>query len=181
MRACRSLVCAVGLLLACGSPADTDPRVLTGTLTLDTAFSVDQRQSILDAIDVWRDATGGRFDPSVSFADVSCGQPFALAAVASEGCHVGQTVDEGDSAGPTERVLGVADPARHSIAVVTWLRDDDFGHNVEHELGHYLLLGHGQGIMAQARNHQPAVVAPASISEFCAIWSCGAGGVRRRK
>jgi hypothetical protein len=112
---------------------------------------------------------------------VSCGQPFALAAVDSVGCHVGQTLDEGDSAGPTERVLGVADPTRHSIAVVTWLGGADFAQNVEHELGHYLLLGHGQGIMAQARNHQPAVVSPASISEFCAIWSCGAGGARRHK
>src|SRR3954468_15991195 len=115
MRARCWLACAAALVLGCGSPAETDPRVLTGTLTIDTRFSVDQRQSILDAIDVWRDATGGRFDPGVRFDDVGCGQPFALAAVDSVGCHVGQTLDEGDSAGPTERVLGVADPTRHSI------------------------------------------------------------------
>ena len=178
MRARTSLACAVVLLLGCGSPADTDPRVLTGTLTIDARFSVDQRQSVLDAIDVWRDATGERFDPSVRIGEVSCGQPFALAAVSSEGCHVGQTLDEGDSTGPIEKVLGAADPERHSISVVTWLQGPDFGHNVEHELGHYLLLGHGQGIMAQSRDHQPAVVAAASISEFCAIWTCDARGIR---
>ena len=74
--------------------------------------------------------------------------------------------------GRGQRVLGAAHPEDHWISVVTWLEGDDFRNNVAHELGHYLLVGHGEGIMAQAREHEPAVVAETTISEFCAIWNC---------
>lgn len=167
---------AVALLDACsGDTADADPRLLMGPLTVDREFRPEQRADILAAVDLWRRATGGRFAPEVRFADVSCDQPFAIEAVSSEGCHIGQEVHDDDQPLRPERVLGAAHPQHHWISVVTWLESAAFRDNVAHELGHYVLVGHGEGIMAQARKHEPAVVAPTSISEFCAIWGCDAG------
>ncbi|MEY4547940.1 MAG: hypothetical protein RL685_4135 [Pseudomonadota bacterium] len=172
---------AVALLNACSQDTeDADPRLLMGPLTVDHEFLPEQRADILAAVNLWRRATGGRFAPEVHFADVSCGQPFAIEAVPSEGCHIGHEVhdddddehDEHDDERLRLRVLGAAHPHQHWISVVTWLDGAAFRDNVAHELGHYVLLGHGQGVMAQARKREPAVVAPTSISEFCAIWGC---------
>jgi len=160
-------VCAV--TLACTAGLDADPRILTGTLLVDRAFSAEQRAEILGAVAMWRAATGDRFAPNVVFGEVACGQAFAIEAVQSEGCQVGQAI-VADDAPATRRVLGAADRDSHWVSVVTWLEGNDFRNNVAHELGHYLLLGHGEGIMAQARLHQPPCVAPTSVSEFCAIW-----------
>jgi hypothetical protein len=171
---------AVALLNACSQAPedDADPRLLMGPLTVDREFLPEQRADILAAVDLWRRATGGEFAPEVRFADVSCDQPFAIEAVSSEGCHIGQEVHEQDDDEHDDderpRVLGAAHPHQHWISVVTWLDGASFRANVAHELGHYVLLGHGQGVMAQARKHEPAVVAPTSISEFCAIWGCKA-------
>jgi len=166
----------IGLLLplwalsvACAGGLDADPRILTGTLVVDRSFSAEQRAEVIAAVEMWREATDDRFAPSVVFGDVACGQAFAIEAVQSEGCHIGQEIAERD-APVTERVLGAADRDSHWVSVVAWLAGSDFRNNVAHELGHYLLLGHGEGIMAQARRHEPARVAPTSVSEFCAIW-----------
>lgn len=170
------VLAAVTALTACNQDTDADPRLLWGPLTIDREFSREQRRDILAAVDLWRSATGARFAPEVRIAEVSCGQPFAIEAVHSESCHIGQEVEveaDGGQRRP-QRVLGAAHPEQHWVSVVTWLRGADFRNNVAHELGHYLLVGHGDGIMAQAREHAPAVVTPASISEFCAIWSCEA-------
>jgi hypothetical protein len=178
------LLAAVSLLSACGELPDTDPRVLLGPLTIDREFSARQRMDIRDAVEIWAQATGERFAPRVQVGEVSCGQAFAIEAVHDESCHIGQEVRDGDEDRDDaelhtdgtrrggQRVLGAAHPEQHWISVVTWLEGDAFRNNVAHELGHYLLVGHGEGIMAQARKHEPAYVAPASISEFCAIWSC---------
>ncbi|HKO93516.1 MAG TPA: hypothetical protein VJU61_20320 [Polyangiaceae bacterium] len=157
------------LSLGCAAGLDTDPRILTGTLVVDRAFSTEQRAEVLRAVEMWREATEARFAPEVVFGEVACGQPFAIEAVQAEGCHVGQAVAEQNEAA-NERVLGAADRDSHWVSVVSWLQGKDFRNNVAHELGHYLLLGHGEGIMAQARRHQPARVAETSVSEFCAIW-----------
>jgi hypothetical protein len=101
------------------------------------------------------------------FGEVKCGQAFAIEAVHAQGCHVGQEVDD-----TGDRVLGAADSDGHWVSVVTWLEGEAFRDNVAHELGHYLLVGHGDGIMAQAREHQPPWITAASVSEFCAIWEC---------
>jgi len=161
-----------GLSLACAGGLDADPRILTGTLVVDRAFSSEQRAEVLSAVEMWREATEDRFAPSVVLGDVACGQAFAIKAVQSEGCGVGQElVDANEQA--SAHVLGAADRDSHWVSVVTWLNGREFRNNVAHELGHYLLLGHGEGIMAQARRHQPARVAETSVSEFCAIWgSC---------
>jgi hypothetical protein len=166
----------IGMLLpvwvssfACAAGLDADPRILTGTLVVDRAFSVAQRAEVLRAVEMWREATDDRFAPSVVLGEVACGQAFAIEAVQSQGCHVGQALAEEND--PTsERVLGAADRDSHWVSVVTWLEGSEFRNNVAHELGHYLLLGHGEGIMAQARRHQPPRVAQTSVSEFCAIW-----------
>lgn len=171
----RTLVlAAVTSLSACSQELDADPRLLGGPLTIDREFTGVQRQDILAAVDLWRRATGARFAPEVRFAEVSCGQPFAIEAVHSDGCHIGQEVSAEDGQQRPQRVLGAAHPEQHWVSVVTWLAGADFRNNVAHELGHYLLVGHGEGIMAQAREHAPAVVTAGSISEFCAIWSCPA-------
>jgi hypothetical protein len=151
--------------------ASPDPRILTGPLLVDSDFEPEQREAIQAAVELWSDATNGRFAPQVTFGAVECEQAFAIKAVHSEGCYIGQTLHDDRGEG-TERVLGAADPGGHWMSVVTWLDGDGFRNNVAHELGHYLLIGHGEGIMAQARNHQSSEVAAASISEFCAIWDC---------
>lgn len=168
------VLAAVALLSACSQDSDADPRLLWGPLTVDREFSREQRRDILAAVELWRQATGARFAPEVHIAEVSCGQAFAIEAVHSAGCHIGQEVADARGQRRPQRVLGAAHPEDHWISVVTWLEGADFRNNVAHELGHYLLVGHGEGIMAQAREHEPAVVAKTSISEFCAIWSCGA-------
>ena len=162
---------AWALLVGCVAEADADPRLLAGTLVVDREFSLEQRADIASAIEMWRTATAGRFAPSVVLGDVECGQAFAIEAVHSEGCSVGQRVQD-EHAEATERVLGAADRESHWVSVVTWLEGRDFRNNVAHELGHYMLIGHGEGIMAQARKHQPPRVAASSISEFCAVWGC---------
>ncbi len=148
-----------------------DPRILTGPLFVDSEFDAEQREAIQAAVELWSDATKGRFAPQVSFGAVRCEQAFAIEAVHSEGCYIGQAVDD-DGAEGTERVLGAADREAHWMSVVTWLDGDEFRNNVAHELGHYLLIGHGEGIMAQARDQQGTEVAATSVSEFCAIWDC---------
>jgi len=163
------LLVASALLVACSAGLDADPRILTGTLVVDRSFSAEQRAAVMSAVEMWREATDGRFSPKVVLGEVACGQAFAIEAVQSEGCHIGQEVVEQDAAA-TQRVLGAADRDSHWVSVVTWLDGSDFRNNVAHELGHYLLLGHGEGIMAQSRWHQPARVARSSVSEFCAIW-----------
>ena len=163
------LLVASAVSLACSAGLDADPRILTGTLVVDRSFSAEQRAEVISAVEMWREATDDRFAPQVVLGDVACGQAFAIEAVQSEGCHIGQEVVEENEAA-TQRVLGAADRDSHWVSVVTWLEGSDFRNNVAHELGHYLLLGHGEGIMAQARRHQPARVAKTSVSEFCAIW-----------
>ena len=125
---------AAALLTACSQEVDPDPRLLLGPLTVDREFSSEQRADILAAVDLWRRATGGRFAPEVRFAEVSCGQPFALEAVHSEGCNIGQEVLDGAQQERPQRVLGAAHPLQHWISVVTWLEGDAFRNNVAHEL-----------------------------------------------
>jgi hypothetical protein len=88
---------------------------------------------------------------------------------------VGQVVAPATNGATEQRVLGVADMDGHSVAVVSWLSGAAFRNNVAHELGHYMLIGHGDGIMAQAREHEPARVTPLNVNEFCAIWGCAPG------
>lgn len=162
---------AAGIVaFGCAGPGP-DPRLLTGPLLVDSEFDDEQRAAVQAAVDMWTEATRGRFAPQLEFGDVECGQAFAIEAVHGQGCYIGHAVDdEPDSTG--DRVLGAADRDRHWVAVVTWLQGSAFRNNVAHELGHYILIGHGDGIMAQARERQAPEIAPASISEFCAIWDC---------
>lgn len=172
---------ALALVAALGcSSIDADPRILTGTLLVDQEFDATQRAAIRAAVERWSDATAGWFAPSLTVGEVACGQPFAIEAVHAEGCHVGQRVDSDDD---TVRVLGAVDRGAHWVSVVTWLEGSNFLDNVAHELGHYMLIGHGEGIMAQAREGQGARITEETVREFCAIWSCEPGtppGARRR-
>jgi hypothetical protein len=151
--------------------ASPDPRILTGPLFVDSEFDAEQREAIQAAVELWSRATNGRFAPPLSFGAVQCEQAFAIKAVHSEGCYIGQALDDDGGEG-TGRVLGAADREAHWVSVVTWLDGSEFRNNVAHELGHYLLIGHGDGIMAQARDQQGPEVAASSVSEFCAIWDC---------
>lgn len=167
------------LVLGCSAGVEADARILEGTLSIDREFSHEQQGLIVAAVNMWREATGGAFSPSVAVGEVSCGQAFAIKAIHSSGCRVGQVVAEATDDGEGElRVLGAADIDDHWVTVVTWLSGASFRDNVAHELGHYMLLGHGDGIMAQAREHEPPRVTELSLSEFCAIWGCSPG-VRR--
>jgi hypothetical protein len=169
IRVSASVAWAFALVSAVGCTSmDADPRILTGTLVLDQDFEPEQREAIQAAIDRWSEATAGRFAPTLAFGEVACGEPFAIEAVHDVGCHVGQWYDEEETA----RVLGAADRGSHWVSVVTWLDGNYFGDNVAHELGHYMLLGHGDGIMAQAREGQGTQITESSIQEFCSIWGC---------
>src|SRR5262245_21797409 len=170
---CVAVAAAVGSF-GCAE-ADPDPRILKGPLLVDSEFDAGQRSAILAAVELWSDATGGRFTPDIRFGEVECEQAFAIEAVHAEGCYIGQEVED-EGVEPADRVLGAADRRTHWISVVTWLEGSAFRNNVAHELGHYLLIGHGEGIMAQARDQQSTEVAPTSLSEFCAIWDCVLAG-----
>ena len=154
-------------IASAGCVESPDTRLLSGPLLVDDEFDADQRAAIQAAVEMWSAATDGRFAPEIRFGEVRSRQAFAIEAVHGEGCSVGQQVDD-----TGDRVLGAADRDAHWVSVVTWLEGSAFRDNVAHELGHYLLVGHGDGIMAQALDHQPPWIAPASVSEFCAIWGC---------
>jgi hypothetical protein len=160
---------ACALALGC-SEAGPDPRILSGPLRVDSEFDAEQREAVLAAVELWTHATHGRFAPELEFGPVECKDSFAIEAVHAPGCVVGQKVESAD--GRDGRVLGGTDPELHSIAVATWLDGSGFRDTVAHELGHYVLLGHGPGIMAQRRDRESSEVAAASVSEFCAIWGC---------
>jgi hypothetical protein len=143
---------------------------LTEQLLVDVEFDADQHQAVQDAVDLWTEATGGRFAPELVFGTVECGDAFAIKAVQTPDCFVGQKVETDD--GRIGRVRAATNPDEHSVAVAAWLAGSGFRDTVAHELGHYLLLGHGPGIMAQRRSQGTSEVAAASISEFCDIWGC---------
>lgn len=168
----RSLLLWGAILVGCTGPSDrADPRVLSGPLSIDSAFSEEQQQEVIAAVDMWSEATGGLFQPELRIEEVECGQAFGIEAVAQRGCRVGQSVDDSEDERGL-RVLGSASRGRHTVAVVSWLDGASFRNNVAHELGHYLLMGHGNGIMAQQREGQPPVVTDANLREFCRVWQC---------
>jgi len=147
-----------------------DPRLLTGTLLVDIEFDAEQQAAVQAAVNQWGDATGGRFAPELRFAPVECGAAFAIEAVHTRGCFIGQEVELDE--GRTGHVRGATDPESHSVSVAAWLAGSGFRDTVAHELGHYLLLGHGDGIMAELAGRRSGSVSDATIREFCAVWSC---------
>jgi hypothetical protein len=147
-----------------------DPRVLTEPLLVDAELDAEQRDAVQAAVTLWSDATQGRFAPELRFGPVQCGDSFAIEAVHTQGCSIGLRVRTAE--GRIGQVLGVTDPEQHSVAVATWLSANAFRDTVAHELGHYLLLGHGEGIMAQPRQRLSSEVSGASLSEFCGTWGC---------
>lgn len=162
-------VCACLMWLGCVE-VGPDPRILTEPLVVDSEFDDEQRAAVEAAVEIWRDATGGRFAPELRFAPVECGAPFAIEAVFTSGCSVGQKVELDD--GRTGHVRGATDPEAHSMSVAAWLAGSGFRNTVAHELGHYLLLGHGDGIMTEQADRRSDGVSEATRSEFCAVWSC---------
>lgn len=169
----RRLASCVLLFFGCGAGVEADVRILEGTLWIDHEFTQEQQAQIEAAVRLWREATGGAFSPTTAVGPVSCGQAFAIKAIHSSGCRVGQVVaDAAGGRGREQRVLGAADARDHSVTVVSWLSGADFRNNVAHELGHYMLIGHGDGIMAQAREQEPPRVTELSLNEFCAVWGC---------
>ena len=162
---------AVACLLSLGClEQGPDPRILTEPLLVDAEFDAPQRDAVQAALALWSDATRGRFAPRVRFGPVECEESFAIEAVHGSGCFVGQTVESAD--GSLGQVLGATDPELHAISVATWLAGSGFRDTVAHELGHYLLLGHGEGIMARSRGLRSSQITEATISEFCAVWGC---------
>ena len=147
-----------------------DPRLLRGPLVIDIEFDGEQQAAVQAAVELWREATGGRFAPELRFAPVECGTSFAIEAVQDRGCFIGEKVELEE--GRTGHVRGATDPDTHSVSVAAWLAGSGFRDTVAHELGHYLLLGHGDGIMAELADRRSESVSEASRSEFCVVWSC---------
>jgi hypothetical protein len=157
------------ILVGC-SEQGPDPRILTEPLLVDAEFDAEHREAVQAAVNLWSDATEGRFAPELRFGPVECGDSFAIEAVETQGCSIGRRVETAD--GSIAQVLGVTDPDQESVAVAAWLSGDSFRDTVAHELGHYLRLGHGEGIMAQPRYRLSSDVSEASLSEFCSTWGC---------
>jgi len=137
---------------------------------VDAELDAEQRSAVQAAVELWSGATQGRFAPEVRFGPVECGDAFAIEAVPTQGCSVGLRVRTAD--GSIGQVLAVTDPEHHTMSVAAWLNGEGFRDAVAHELGHYLLLGHGDGIMAQPRYRTSSEVSEASVSEFCSTWGC---------
>jgi hypothetical protein len=168
---CGRWVTVIACWLALGCLEEgPDARVLTEPLLVDAELDVEQRAAVQAAVTLWSDATEGRFAPELRFGAVQCGDSFAIEAVHTQGCSIGLRVQTDE--GRIGQVLGATEPEQHSVAVATWLRGDAFRDLVAHELGHYLLLGHGEGIMAQPRQRLDSEVSAASRHEFCATWGC---------
>lgn len=165
----KATVLACAMSLGC-LEAEPDPRILTGALLVDSEFDAEQRAAIQAAVELWSEATQGRFAPDLQLSPVQCGDAFAIDAVHTSGCFVGQEVETED--GSIGYVRGATDPESHAVSVAAWLEGSGFRDTVAHELGHYLLLGHGDGIMAQPGERRSAQVAEASLREFCAVWDC---------
>ena len=159
-----------GLVVVMGCSAAPDPRILTEPLLVDAELDADQRQAVQAAVDLWSNATDGRFAPELRFGSVECEDAFAIEAVPEQGCSIGLRVRTAD--GRMGQVLGATVPDEHSVAVAAWLDGDAFRDVVAHELGHYLLLGHGDGIMAQPRDRLSSEVSARSVDEFCDTWGC---------
>jgi hypothetical protein len=147
-----------------------DRRILTGPLLVDSEFNAQQRDAVQAAVELWSHATEGRFAPELRFGPVQCGDSFAIEAVHTPGCFVGQQIES--SEGRSGHVLGATDPEVHAVSVAAWLEGSGFRDTVAHEIGHYVMLGHGEGIMSQRRQHRTTDVAASSVSEFCAVWGC---------
>jgi hypothetical protein len=165
----RWLPLSFTLLLGCVE-VGPDPRVLTAPLLVDSELDAEQQAAVRAAVELWSNATGGRFAPELRFGPVECGTSFAIEAVHTHGCSIGQKVELGE--GRTGHVRGATDPESHAVAVAAWLAGDGFRDTVAHELGHYLLLGHGDGIMAELADRRGDGVSEASKQEFCSVWSC---------
>ena len=144
--------------------------MLTEPLLVDSELDSEQREAVQAAVALWSDATEGRFAPELLFGPVECKDPFAIEAVPTQGCSIGLRVRT--AKGRVGQVLGATLPEGHSVAVAAWLDGDAFRDVVAHELGHYLLLGHGDGIMAQPRDRLSSEVSAGSIAEFCDTWGC---------
>ena len=153
---------------ACGQTAP-DPSVLQETITIDQELSAEQQQDVREAVKLWARASGSAFNPETSVGQVECGQPFAIKAIAEEGCGVGHALPEDEHM----RVLGLANAEAHTITVVAWLEGTRFRYNVAHELGHYLYVGHGEGLMAQERWGQEPVLTEQTVEELCSVLPCG--------
>jgi hypothetical protein len=160
---------ALGALPGC-IERDPDPRILTGPLLVDIEFDSEQHAAVQAAVDLWSEATGGRFAPALQLAPVECGASFAIEAVHTQGCSIGQEIDLDE--GRTGHVRGATDPEAHSVSVAAWLAGSGFRDTVAHELGHYLLLGHADGIMAQLADRRSEAISPTSVAEFCDVWGC---------
>ena len=160
---------ALGCVLGCVE-VGPDPRILTGPLLVDIELDAEQQAAVRDAVERWREATGDRFAPDLQLAPVECGAAFAIEAVHTSGCFIGQEVELEE--GHTGHVRGATDPELHSVSVAAWLAGSGFRDTVVHELGHYLLLGHADGVMAALPEHRSETISQASIREFCAVWSC---------
>jgi hypothetical protein len=139
-------------------------------LLVDIEFDSEQQASVRAAVELWSEATGGRFAPELRLAPVACGASFAIEAVHHQGCSVGQEVELDE--GRTGHVRGATDPEAHSVSVAAWLAGSGFQDTVAHELGHYLLLGHADGTMAQLAHRRSETISPTSVAEFCAVWGC---------
>lgn len=161
------LACTISLGCAEVGP---DPRILTGPLLVDIEFDSEQQAAVQAAVELWSDATGGRFAPELQLAPVACGTSFAIEAVHARGCSIGQKVELDE--GRTGHVRGATDPESHAVSVAAWLAGSGFRDTVAHELGHYLLLGHGDGVMAEVNDRRSGGISDASKQEFCALWSC---------
>lgn len=159
----------IALMTACG-PNISDEEILKGQLTIDQRFSDDQIEMIIDAVDVWTEATDGCFKPQIVIDQVECNQPFSILAVEGEDCGVGQRIDVD---GKQRRVLGLSKQGVPTVILGTFIEGERFFNNAVHELGHHLHLEHDDGgFMAQDFKHEQKVVTQRSVDRLAERWSC---------
>lgn len=167
-------------------------------IQIDSSFSLDKRQLILDAVEDWSSKTNGGFAISnVTYVD-------NIIAVPTYNCikFVNQYTEEG-SEGPGLIIAGLTNTAYSTLAnptdhiqatVLIWeqLSDATFIPVAKHEIGHALLINHycteAQGKLSWtqceviAPDPQPSImdptvssansVQPIDVERFCNLWGC---------
>lgn len=133
-------------------------------ITLDDSMSDRQLEMAVEGIQMWVDSTEGYFDPPVSIGPVSCHQPHSIHLADVGECEMGEQPDGFFQ-------VGYGDYETPYITVADGQVESRFAHTIAHEIGHYLGLPHGDGIMTLGWDVKTEVTEK-NVSDMCEVWLC---------